>query len=98
MPFTHVVSFTWNDQTTPEDVGRATAALTALVATLGGVQSYRCGADCGFSPNTYAYAIVGVFTTREDFLAYRDHPEHQRISKELIVPHVADRVVVQLED
>lgn len=97
MTFTHVVSFRWNEQTTAADVDRATAALTALVATLGGVENYVCGPDAGFTPGTYDYAIVGAFATRDDFLAYRDHPEHQRISKELIVPHVADRVVVQLE-
>lgn len=98
MTFTHVVSFKWNDGTTAADVSRATEALTCLVATLPGVDNYRCGSDIGFSPNTYDYAIVGVFASRADFLAYRDHPEHQRISRELIVPHVADRVVVQLQD
>jgi hypothetical protein len=30
-------------------------------------------------------------------VAYRDHPEHQRIIKELIGPHLASRIVVQLQ-
>jgi hypothetical protein len=33
----------------------------------------------------------------DDFLAYRDHPEHQRILKELIGPNLANRIVVQLQ-
>jgi hypothetical protein len=31
-------------------------------------------------------------------VAYRDHPEHQRILAELITPHLQDRTVVQLDD
>lgn len=97
MTFTHIASFRWNDQTTPADVERVTAALTALAPQLGGVHSYRCGPDVSRTPDSFDYGVVGVFAGREDFLAYRDHPEHQRILTELIVPHLAGRIVVQLE-
>lgn len=97
MSFIHLASFAWKDPTTPADVEAITSALTALTATLPGVESYRCGPDVSRTPDSYDYAVVAVFGSREDFLAYRDHPEHQRISKELIGPRLAGRVVVQLE-
>jgi heme-degrading monooxygenase HmoA len=97
MSFTHVVSFRWKDRTTPADVEKVTAALTALAPTFNGVESYRCGADVSRTADSYDYAVVGVFATRDDFVAYRDHPEHQRIIKELIGPHLASRIVVQLQ-
>lgn len=97
MSFTHLASFKWKDQTTPADVERISAALTALVPALSGVESYRCGADVSRTPDSYDYAVVGVFAGREEFLAYRDHPEHQRILKELIGPNLASRIVVQLQ-
>lgn len=97
MSFTHLASFRWKDGTTPVDVDRVTAALTDLVGTLGGVGSYRCGPDVSRTPDSYDYAVIGVFGSRDDFLAYRDHPEHQRILKELISPNLAQRIVVQLQ-
>lgn len=97
MPFTHLASFKWTDQTDPADVDHITAALTDLTGTLSGIESYRCGPDVSRTPDSYDYAVVGVFGSRADFLAYRDHPEHQRISKELIGPRLAGRIVVQLE-
>ena len=97
MSFTHLASFTWKDQTTPADVEAITAALTELATRLSGVESYRCGPDISRTPDSYDYAVLGVFAGREDFLAYRDHPEHQRILKELIGPNLASRIVVQLQ-
>ena len=96
MSFTHLASFKWKDQTTPADVETITAALTELTATLG-IESYQCGADVSHTPDSYDYAVVGVFASRDDFLAYRDHPEHQRILTELIRPNLANRIVVQLQ-
>jgi hypothetical protein len=97
MSFTHLASFTWKDQTTPAHVAKITAALSELATTLSGVESYRCGADVSRTPDSYDYAVIGVFASRDDFLAYRDHPEHQRILKELIGPSLAHRIVVQLQ-
>lgn len=97
MSFTHIVSFKWHDHTTPSDVEQITAALTALAPNLSGAHSYRCGPDVSRTPASYDYAVVGVFTDRSHFEAYRDHPEHQRILNDLILPHLANRIVVQLE-
>lgn len=97
MSFTHIANFRWKDHTPDGEVERITAALTALVPALAGVQSYRCGPDVSRTPDSYDFAVVGVFGSREDFVAYRDHPEHQRILKELILPLLANRIVVQLE-
>jgi hypothetical protein len=98
MSFVHIANFTWKDHTTPADVEQITVALRALAPELSGVDSYRCGADVSRTPDSYDYAVVGVFADRDHFVGYRDHPEHQRILKELILPHLAARVLVQLED
>lgn len=81
----------------PADIDRITAALTELTTGLSGIDSYRCGPDVSRTPDSYDYAVIGVFPTRDAFLDYRDHPEHQRILKELIGPNLAHRIVVQLQ-
>ena len=98
MTVTHVVMFRWKEGTEAAAVDRVTESLLALTAQVAGIDSYLCGADIGLSPGAHDYAIVGRFASRDAFGAYRDHPEHQRILKELIGPALADRVVVQLED
>jgi len=96
MSFTHIVTFTWTDDTVD---GQAIAdALKAVVATVDGVQSYTAGPDIGLSAGTADFGLVGVFDDREAWASYRDDPEHQRIIKEMILPHVETRTSVQLED
>ena len=95
MAFTHVVTFKWRDGDY-DDRGIADA-LRGLVARVDGVHNYLCGSDIGLTPDAYDFAVVGTFDDRASFIAYRDHPEHQRILAEMIVPNLQSRTVVQLE-
>lgn len=95
MAFTHVVTFKWRDEDY-DDRGIADA-LRGLVAHFDGVRSYLCGSDVGLTPGANDFAVVGTFDDRASFIAYRDHPEHQRILAEMIGPNLQSRTVVQLE-
>lgn len=96
MAFIHIVNFKWRDGAGVD--GSALAdALQAVVARVDGVRSYVCGPDAGVSPGAYDFAVVGTFDDRERFTAYRDHPEHQRILNETILPNLESRTLVQLE-
>lgn len=95
MSFTHIVTFKWSDESY---AGQPVAdALQSFVATIDGVRNYVCGPDIGLTPSSYDFAVVGTFDDRDAFVAYRDHPEHQRILNEMIIPHLETRTVVQLE-
>ena len=96
MVFTHVVTFQWR---AGDDVSVAAIAeaLGSLTARLDGVRNYLCGPDIGLTPAAYDFAVVGTFDDRDSFTAYRDHPEHQRILNEMILPYLQDRTVVQFE-
>lgn len=96
MVFTHVVTFKWRSGA-PSDA-TITDALTHLTSKLDGVQSYLCGPDAGMTAGAYDFAVVGRFDDRDAFIAYRDHPEHQRILNEMVLPNLESRTVVQLED
>ena len=96
LSFVHVVTFKWRED--DFDDNDVAASLKYLVQQLDGVQTYICGSDIGLTPSSYDFAVVGVFNNRDDFTAYRDHPEHQRILNEMIIPNLDRRTVVQLED
>lgn len=95
MTFTHIVTFKWRTDGVADD-GIA-EALRSLAARLDGVRSYLCGPDVGLTPNAYDFAVVGTFDDRESFTSYRDHPQHQRILNDMILPNLESRTVVQLE-
>lgn len=95
MTFTHIVTFTWNGA--DADTAGIAAALRSLAGRLDGVRSYLCGPDAGLAPSAADFAVVGTFDNREYFTAYRDHPEHQRILNDMILPHLGTRTVVQWE-
>lgn len=96
MSFTHIVTFKWRDEEFADQP--VAQALRDLVPHLDGVQTYRCGPDIGLTPASYDFAVVATFDNREHFLSYRDHPEHQRILTDIIVPNLDTRTVVQLDD
>lgn len=94
--FTHIVTFKWRDSSV--DGSAIAAALDELVSRLDGVRNYLCGPDAGFTPGAYDFAVVGSFQDRDSFVGYRDHPDHQRILTEMILPNAESRTVVQFED
>lgn len=96
MAFTHVVTFKWNDG--GFDSSEIATALRELVSGFDGLAGYRCGADAGVTPGAHDFAVVATFEDQQSFVAYRDHPEHQRILNEMILPNLAVRNVVQLQD
>ena len=96
MSFTHVVTFKWSDG--GFDSGGIATALRTLVSGFDGVVSYRCGPDAGLTPDAYDFAVVATFKDRQSYVAYRDDPEHRRIIDEMILPNLAVRTLVQLED
>jgi hypothetical protein len=93
----HVVAFRWNDTSTPDHRSDLGAALDALPNAIPAISVYRHGPDLGVNDGNHDYAIVADFTTVDDFLTYRDHPEHQRFIAEHIAGRVAERAAVQFE-
>ncbi|MEV6984047.1 Dabb family protein [Sphaerisporangium sp. NPDC051017] len=94
MSFTHIVLFTWSSEAERHNQTVA-KALREFTPGLEGVVSYRCGGDAGVTDTNADFAIVADFASREAFEAYRDHPEHQRILREEIAPHLKSKSVAQ---
>ncbi len=93
----HVVVFRWNDTVTDRSLTATAAALDALPDAIAEIAEYRHGPDLGLTPANYDYAVVGDFASADDYLVYRDHPEHQRFIAEHITGRVADRAALQFE-
>ncbi len=93
----HVAVFRWNESVTDEQLAAMSAALDALPAAIPQIDAYHHGPDASLGPTNFQYAIVGDFASVDDYLVYRDHPEHQRFIADHITGRVADRAAVQYE-
>lgn len=92
----HVAVFRWRKGTTPEQVAAVHAGLDELPAAVPSIRAYTHGPDLRLGDGRWDYAVVGDFDDGEGYQAYVDHPAHDDVRRELIVPLIADRGHVQI--
>lgn len=93
----HVVMFTFKDGVTDAQVGEYLTAVSQLPSVVPGIRDFKVGRDVGVNPGNFTMVVCGDFDSVEDYLGYRDHPEHQRVVKEIGLPIIAQRAAVQFE-
>jgi Stress responsive A/B Barrel Domain len=99
MTIRHAVLFRFVDGVDDDRVAALAAGLNRMPAATGAVGSdrYRHGRSLGLNPASWDYAVGADFDSADDYVAYRDHPDHQALIRDLITPIVADRCSVQFE-
>jgi hypothetical protein len=97
MGFRHVVLLRWTDEATAEQRAAVVDALATLPQLIPELRSYLVGEDVQETEGNYDLAVVADFDDERGYVTYRDHPEHQRILRELIRPILAHRAAVQHE-
>ena len=95
--FRHVVMFRLSNDAAPGAIDAIRAGLDTLPPKIPEIESYVHGPDVGAAPTNFDYVVVADFASAEAFAAYRDHPDHQQLIAEQIVPNVSDRAAVQYE-
>ena len=93
----HCVMFRWNDDMPVAWIDEVETALATLPAAIPAIASYSFGRDIGVNAGNHHFAVVADFATVDDYLVYRDHPDHKRVVAELIVPNIAERSAVQFD-
>jgi hypothetical protein len=95
--FRHVAMFRWKDGVTPEQIAAVAEGLFPLPAVIPEIRSFRFGPDAGLAEHNFDYAVTADFDDVEGFRAYRDHPDHRAVAREVIGPILADRAAVQFD-
>src|SRR5215471_14977593 len=93
----HISLMRFTPDTTAAQEQAIIDALLTLPAMIAELLDYRIGLDAGLSEGNYRFAVTADCADVEGYLAYRDHPEHQRILAELIRPVLAERAAVQYD-
>ena len=93
----HVVVFRFSESAPADAPDQIAAALRSLPGLIPELRRYDLGGDARINDGNYDFAVVADFDDVDGYLAYRDHPEHQRILRELIRPTIDGRAAVQFE-
>jgi hypothetical protein len=95
MSLRHVVCFRFTSGTTSEQVTALADGLRELPGLIPEIAAYRVGPDLGINDATWDFSVTADFASVEDFLVYRDHPDHQARIEALVLPITEERVAVQ---
>lgn len=82
----HCVSVKFKDATTPDQVAAFDTALTALPGQIDLIRRTRHGRDLGQRPTNADYALVSEFADAQAFYAYLEHPAHQALARDHLLP------------
>ena len=92
----HTVVFRFAGGTPAERVQAIREALMSLPDRVPEVRSFSCGGDLGLRDGNADFAVVAEFDDEDGWRAYQEHPEHQRIIRELIAPVTEQRLAAQI--
>jgi len=93
--FRHVVMMRFTPESTPAQLAAMQQQLLQLPGIIPEIRSYVVGEDARVNDGNYDLVIVADFRDVDDYLVYRDHPDHQAMIAEFIRPILAERVAVQ---
>ena len=95
MTMRHVVCFRFQPDTPTEQVDAMAAGLRELPGIIPEIAGYQVGPDLGINEASWDFAVAADFASVDDYLVYRDHPEHQGRIQSLVLPITTERVAVQ---
>jgi hypothetical protein len=92
----HLSILTFVDDASAAQIEAIETALASLPGRLP-MARYAYGRDLGMNEGNASFGIVADFDRVDDYLRYRDDPEHRRILAEVVGPILRARAVVQYE-
>lgn len=99
MTIHHAVLIRFIDDVDDARVEALAAGLNRMPEATGAVAAdrYKHGRALHLNPGSWDYAVVAEFESADAFAAYRDHPEHRALIRDLLTPISAERCSVQFE-
>lgn len=87
--------FSWKHDSPTGHQQRFAAALDVLLDRFPGVIDARHGPDLGLKQGNLDYVVTLDFDSADDYLVYRDHPDHQQLLRDYILDDCAIRSAIQ---
>lgn len=96
-PLRHTVLLRFKPGTTDDQIRSVLEGLATMPGKMDFIRRYEFGRDVGIMEGNPQVALVADFDSAKDWRAYQDHPDHQRLVKEVISPILDSMTRVQYE-
>lgn len=93
----HIVCFRFKEGTTSEQIDAAGYALRGMQAGIPEVRAVRWGPNLATSAAEYSHILTVEFDDMSAVERYLDHPLHQRIVQDHLVPIRDARLAIDVE-
>jgi hypothetical protein len=93
--FRHVVLIRWAEGATEAQIEALVEGLGRLPGQIPQIRHYTFGRDAGINTGNHDFVIVAEFADVDDYLVYRDHPDHVALINDLLKPVLGSRAAVQ---
>ena len=93
----HCVMFRWKPDAPATIAATLSDALAKLPGFIPEIKAYSFGPDIGVNQGNDEFVVVADFATVDDYVVYRDHPEHTKAVADHVVPNISERHAVQFE-
>jgi hypothetical protein len=93
----HCVMFRWKADAPANIVETLSIALAELPGLIPEIEAYSFGPDIGVNQGNDEFVVVADFATVDDYVVYRDHPDHKKAVADHVVPNISERHAVQFE-
>jgi hypothetical protein len=91
----HVVVFSWTPEATAEQKQQLADELARLPSLIPEIRAFALGPDVGVNEGNFDFAAVADFDNVDDYIAYRDNPDHREMVATYLRPIVSSRAAVQ---
>lgn len=96
MALRHLVCIRFRPDTPAAAITAMQRGLERLPSIIPEIVDYRVGPDLGVADTSWDFGLSADFASVADFEAYRAHPDHQAVLRDLIEPIAEQRISVQI--
>lgn len=93
----HVVLMRFNEGAAEAQIEDMIESLRKLPSVIPEIAEYKLGRNLAVNQGNFDFGVVADFAGLDEYLVYRDHPEHRAVITGKIQPLVAERVAIQYE-
>ena len=98
MAIRHIVLIKWKEAASADDRATTISRLRALPQQIPEIRGYVVEENRGSAELNFDLAIIGEFDDMASYETYRDHPVHQAVIHESILPILETRGAIQISN
>ncbi|MBC6422011.1 MAG: Dabb family protein [Hormoscilla sp. SP12CHS1] len=93
----HIVLFKWQQDASPEAIASVMDGLLRLKAKIPEIIDLSCGDNFSERGQGFQHGLVVRLASQEALKSYQDHPAHQKVKQNLILPILTENIAVDYE-